>query len=77
MGYFKDIYLLVQLGKPKRFSTHLEHLSPVMFSDLQEHIPSSELQFGDKDPSSLQLHAENIIYKSIKTMDLQISIKTI
>ena len=72
MGNFKAIYLLVQLGKPKRFSTHSEHLSPVMFSDLQEQNPSGELQLVDKDPSSLQLHAENIINKSIKTMDLKI-----
>ena len=51
------------MGKPKRFSMHTEHLSPVMFSDLQEHIPPGELQFGDKKPCSSQSHAKNIINK--------------
>ena len=51
---------------------HSEHLSPVMFSDLQEHIPPGELQFGDKIPCSSQSHAKNIII--FQTMTLQISL---
>ena len=59
---------------------HTEHLSPVMFSDLQEHIPPGELQFGDKKPCSSQSHAKNIINKPenlFQTMTLQISLMQI
>ena len=54
------LYLPVQMGKLKKFSLQSEHLSPIMFSEIQEHIPDV-LHDGDRDPSTSQLHAENVI----------------
>ena len=50
------LYLPVQTGKLKKFSLQSEHLSPIIFSEIQEHMPDV-LHDGDKDPSTSQLHA--------------------
>ena len=55
--------LPLQLGKSENFGLHSEHLSPWIFSDLQEHIPDA-LHDADREPCSSQLHAENVNYSS-------------